>query len=403
MDPNRRDVLGSIVGVSSIAVLGSNSANAQEQVAKPPSDLSATSQYKFDHGNTGRLQTQNSVPSTVSENTVFSPSYPNTVSTEFPISTQDGMVFGLQTFGNTPGGIVSLDGSGNRQWVLEAGASVSPPTVAGDHIFLGSDGAYAVTTDGQEVWSSLTGHDGVSSPAVVEGSVYVTADKYTYSLDTADGETQWKTKRGRGPTNPPAVSGNTVFVSGNSDFDSTTPKQPINGLVTAIDGESGNSIWQTELLAGVSSEVVVDKHNLFVTDTDGNVYSIDNGSGEINWVAETEEEIQQSPVVTSSRVYVGTTTGTVYGIGKQNGNTFWEYNHQGSIVSEMTAINETLLVPSEIGGVSALNPGGESIWQHTQGDSRTHSSLVSTGNGQLAVGHSDKAGTIEVSILTEDS
>lgn len=396
MEPNRRSVLASIAGVSTATVIGSKSVKAGGQGTAPPEKLNATAQYKFDQQNTGRIQTTFEIPTNTSRRILFSPNYTNAITVKFPISTKDRLILGIETFGKNPSGVVSLNNSASVEWILETGNSISPPTVAGDHLFIGSDGLYATTTDGNLVWTALEEKSNVSSPKVADGSVYVTADKHAYSLNAMTGEVEWKVERGQGQTITPTLDENLVYVAGNSSW-------PVNGTVKALDTTKGTTTWTANLSGGVGAETVVDGLDMIVTDTNGTVYSLTAASGDTNWVTKIKANTYQSPVVSPSRVFIGTEGGIVYGLNKQNGEILWKYNNTEAISSEMTLVNETLLlVPSE-DGVTALTPGGKEIWRSAGGGTNIHGSVVPTSNGQLAVGHTNPGETFGISTLMESS
>jgi polyvinyl alcohol dehydrogenase (cytochrome) len=109
-----------------------------------------------------------------------------------------------------------------------------------------------------------------ATPAVVDGSVYVTdwgtneAGGYIYKIDATDGSIIWRHQISEFTENPNSVSRNTPAVQGNFVVfgDQASP-----ATVIAIDTQHGNLIWKTiiddQFLSSVTQSPVIyqDKHN----------------------------------------------------------------------------------------------------------------------------------------------
>jgi outer membrane protein assembly factor BamB len=105
--------------------------------------------------------------------------------------------------------------TGSLLWKFTTGAQVvSSPAVVEGVVYIGSfdSNVYALDAEtGTSIWNYTTGPAIVSSPAVVEGVVYVgSADSKVYALNAATGQLLWSAMigpTGYGVNSSPAVSG----------------------------------------------------------------------------------------------------------------------------------------------------------------------------------------------------
>ncbi|MDP6627156.1 MAG: PQQ-binding-like beta-propeller repeat protein, partial [Methanopyri archaeon] len=90
-------------------------------------------------------------------------------------------------------------------------------------------------------WNFTTGFPVYSSPAVVDGTVYVGSwDGKMYTLDARTGEEVWRFDTGTAISSSPAVHHGVVFFGAG------------DGLVYALDGRTGNEKWKYETGASIS-------------------------------------------------------------------------------------------------------------------------------------------------------
>jgi len=94
-------------------------------------------------------------------------------------------------------------------------------------------------SEGEEIWSFETGGEVVSSPTVVDGTVYVgSSDGNLYSIDAGTGDEVWSFETD-GTVSSPIVVDGTLYVGSDALY--------------ALDIESGEEVWRFETkLARVS-------------------------------------------------------------------------------------------------------------------------------------------------------
>ncbi|WP_276257303.1 PQQ-binding-like beta-propeller repeat protein [Haloglomus litoreum] len=195
---------------------------------------------------------------------------------------QSGLAAADGTVYVTGGQVIAFDAaSGAEQWRAGSGANQPPngtPTVAGD-LVLGEFGQYlgAVTTDGEELGGAYRyGVNGWGSPAVAGDTVYVATKGYSpdptvhaveirASNVTMKATVAWQATTGRGIFSSPAVVDGTVYVA------SSAPS------VAAFGAEDGAERWRLEVpVSDYSSPAVVDGR-LYVGGIDGKLYALGEG------------------------------------------------------------------------------------------------------------------------------
>ncbi|MWV39628.1 PQQ-binding-like beta-propeller repeat protein [Natrialba sp. INN-245] len=168
-------------------------------------------------------------------------------------------------------------------------------------------------------WMFETGR-GSSSPAVVDGTVYIgSVDGNVYALDETDGSEQWRFGTDGSVNSSPAVANGTVYV-GSDD-----------GTIYALDATSGSEQWQFETDGPVRPSPAVANGTVYVGSYDTNVYALDAGNGSEQWIFETGGWITSSPAVADGIVYVGSRDDNVYAIDTTSGDEQWRFETLGGV------------------------------------------------------------------------
>jgi len=156
--------------------------------------------------------------------------------------------------------------SGNADWPF-AGADLHNTANASKENKLGPDNVGNLAVK----WILDTVGNVSATPAVVDGSVYVTdwgtneAGGYIYKIDATDGSIIWRHQISEFTENPNSVSRNTPAVQGNFVvFGDQAPP----ATVIAIDTQYGNLIWKTiideQFLSSVTQSPVIYQGKIFV-------------------------------------------------------------------------------------------------------------------------------------------
>lgn len=263
------------------------------------------------------------------------------------------------------------------RWVVETGGSVrSSPAVVDGTVYVGSDDGhlYAIdATDGTVAWTVETGGPIVSSPAVAGQTVYVGSDDATlYAISTNTAEIRW-TYGIDGPIRSPVTV----------DFDAET--RQIDNAVAF--GSETNALYVLEATSGdrvltipTEGPVVCPPSllkfdfpywHVFFGSLDGTLWNwnVDwTGAGDPFYTRDREDPIYAGVNVrleeNEPRIYVATDGGTL-SKERYRGFQVWTYEADAGIRTTPTfgVDPRSVFVGSQDGTVHAItNDTGEAIW-----------------------------------------
>jgi len=188
-----------------------------------------------------------------------------------------------------------------------AGVGYSSPAVVDGIVYIGSDGVHALdAATGEEIWTNPDPFQVTSSPAFVDGAVYAGGSNGVYALNATNGEQIWYFTTGVIYRSSPAVTNGIVYV-GSED-----------GNIYALNATNGLMLW---------------KH--------GNVWA-------------------SSPVVSSGVVYVGGEAG-VLALNASDGSEQWAYPGAGVPYSSPAVVNDVVYVGSYIDFYALKANNGEKL------------------------------------------
>lgn len=195
-----------------------------------------------------------------------------------------------------------------------------------------------IHTSPQIKWKFATKSQVVSSPAVVNGVLYVgSADHRLYAIDTSTGTKKWEFKTGSGVASSPAVSNGIVYFSS------------YDGITYAVSASDGKLNWKFETegerrfaathLHGSQprAEVMPDPFDTYLSSPlvwngavyfgsgDGNVYSLDASTGKLNWKFKTGDVVHASPVISAGTLFIGSWDSYFYALEAATGKEKWRF------------------------------------------------------------------------------
>jgi len=181
------------------------------------------------------------------------------------------------------------------------------------------------------LWIYDTGSDVRSSPAIVDGILYIGAlDGNLYALDAYTGALIWSFPTGGPIHSSPAVEYGTVYFLSE------------NGFVYALDAISGASIWSVSIGSGSwdwGSPAVHDG-KVFIPSSLGWVYSLNAFTGALVWTTFVGGSPNSATTVVNGKVYAGThnfdaSSPTLVALDEATGAILWTYDyhlwHSGTV------------------------------------------------------------------------
>lgn len=188
------------------------------------------------------------------------------------------------------------------------GSETSPAVVDGEYYTATYDGElFRLDADtGKKRWIAKTGGDTDASPVVWGDYVYTATEEEApniYCFAREDGRKVWEVKKTRGFWSTPAIVDGTLYITCD------------NGRCYAVDALTGAEKWTTKLNSpSWSSPVVVDGKVLF-GDFHGHLWCLDAKTGAEVWKLKLGGHLHSTPVVMNGRIYVGTAAGSFYCLG----------------------------------------------------------------------------------------
>lgn len=294
----------------------------------------------------------------------------------------------------------------------------SSPTVAGDHVYVGSTDTTFWALDrftGKTKWTFRTGNYISSSALVSNGRLFVgSGDHYMYALDAATGKMLWKFRTDDLITSAPSLKDNVLYFTSNDkslySVDSRTgqarmrfrtrgtsnfePAVVANGLVyiasasgilTAKAGireiparwqfeKTWRLLWlrwgwpiprptaqhgtswrfNPENYRSISSAPAVTEDEIYVGDSGGYLYSRDALDSSEIWTFQAEGGIKAAPLVAGDFVYFGTNNGTFYALDRHSGKESWKIKLGSPILLSHSMSGGKIFVRTDNGQLHAI-------------------------------------------------
>jgi outer membrane protein assembly factor BamB len=276
------------------------------------------------------------------------------------------------------GGIVPTN---TELWRFTTGNMViSSPAVLNGVVYIGSwdHKLYAIDAiTGKEKWRFATGNLIFSSPAVADGVVYVGSDdKNLYAINAVTGKEKWRFTTGKVVFSSPTVVDGVVYV-GSHDKN-----------LYAIDAATGKEKWRFATGNLVRSSPAVANGILYVGSDDKNLYAIDAATGKEKWRFATENLVFSSPAVANGVVYVGSDDKNLYAINAVTGKEKWRFATGKVVFSSPAVVNGVVYVGSFDKNLYAIDAvTGKEKWRFATKDEMRSSPVVA--NGVVYIGSDD--------------
>ncbi|MEV0990951.1 serine/threonine-protein kinase, partial [Streptomyces sp. NPDC049949] len=226
----------------------------------------------------------------------------------------------------------------------------------------------------RQPWTYITGHRVNTSPAVVDGTVYVASgDKKVYALDAVTGTPSWTHTTGGSflvrfaewiLSSPVVVDGTVYIGSGDKK-------------VYALDAVTGTPRWTHTTGSYIRSSPTVVEGTVYIGSDDKKVYALDAVTGTPRWTHTTNGAVRSSPTVVGGTVYIGSYDTRVYALDAATGTPRWTHTVEDWIFSSPAVVDGTVYIGSDDKKVYALDAvTGTSRWTHTTGGAVLSSPVV---------------------------
>jgi outer membrane protein assembly factor BamB len=277
------------------------------------------------------------------------------------------------------------------------GSYVMPttPAVVDGRIYVCAGPYFTVLNEsGQLVYRVKLGGRSLASPAVVDGVAYLpTEEGKLYALDITNGTTLWTCPIG-GPTFLKQVDPWDVYHSSPVVVDDTVYVGGADGCIYALSTKKGKQRWRFQTGHVVRATPAVAEGRVFCGSFDGKVYALDAASGRRLWEVDTRVKgmpwnaVQGSCAVEKGVVYVGSRSGFLIALEAATGKLRWQESHEGSWVPSSPAVQNGVAYVGQSDGnrITAVDARGQRLWTY-QARNETFASPALAGEVLYAAGN----------------
>jgi outer membrane protein assembly factor BamB len=244
---------------------------------------------------------------------------------------------------------------GTQRWSFPLRGIYVSPAVAGKYVFIRSEAGnkgqmLALDIEsGQTLWaftpkrlssasnSYFGGH--LTSPVVVDGTVFVGAGKEVYALDAASGAVRWEFAAKEYISSSATAADGRIYIS---DFD----------FFYAIDQKTGALIWSYPTQMTLYFAPVIGGQTVLLS-SGGQLVALDTGSGKQRWATSLPGEDVIPSAVPGSRAFVKSTA-TLYALDLASGKQLWQA-HDLNYISLPAVAGDQVFVIRGSGASTTLN------------------------------------------------
>ena len=244
------------------------------------------------------------------------------------------------------------------RWTYNTGYAVdSSPAVVDGVVYVGC-GETSIcalkATSGKLLWSYATGDYVFSSPTVVNGVVYVGSfDGNVYALNSASGEKLWSYAAGSSILCSPAVANGVLYIGGDHN-------------VYALNASTGAQLWVYDTNWYVSTSPAVVNGVVYIGSQDHNVYALEAATGVPIWIHALADSVMATAIVVANGIVYansGVNYNDFYALDARNGSILWKYTSNHGWLSSPAVADGIVYFGSYTGGVLAMNARtGRLIW-----------------------------------------
>jgi outer membrane protein assembly factor BamB len=221
-------------------------------------------------------------------------------------------------------------------WNRSVGRTFSSPAVVEGRVYLTTDrqGLHVLSVEnGEEFGSFPTGDAWWTSPVVAGDYVYaISATGEVLALERLGLAMHWKRDLRGLITSSPVVSDGALFVGSR------------NGGLFALDADTGDPLWTFQTGGEISSSAALADGVVLIGSGDRSLYAIDASTGEQRWSVETGAAVDSSPTVAGEDVLVGSFDGALYSVKLADGALNWRCQLSGWVHSSPAVDDGTVFV-----------------------------------------------------------
>ncbi len=233
--------------------------------------------------------------------------------------------------------------NGQQNWAFSEAVDrflATPATSAAGVFAPSSDGnLYALTSTGQLRWTFDSQDSLWASPVVDDQTLFqASMDHSVTAINVETGNTLWNSGDLGG-----AIAGTPTLDPAGRLYAGTFANEMV-----ALDTSNGEVLWRTPASNWVWSGPALVDDVLYYGDIGGIFYAVDAPTGTIKWQIQPDtadpRAITGRPLVVDGKVFFGSESGTMYAVDAENGTIVWSKPLGGKIQSDLVAAGDSILV-----------------------------------------------------------
>jgi outer membrane protein assembly factor BamB len=242
----------------------------------------------------------------------------------------------------------ALEGDGTEVWSFEINSDLdyAAPTVTEDALYIGTDGGTIYKIDkltSTVQWTYATSGEIPSAPVVHDGRVYAPSRVGTVTaIDAESGESIWVVDQPLGQVNGLSMRDDRLYAADEND--------QVVGLDT-----QGNTRMYGALDSAAGGTPAVADGLVFAPTRGGDLVALDQGDGIEQWSFGASDPFTAPPVVADGTVYAGCHDNNVYAIDAESGDEEWSFATDNNIVDPAPIVSGgTVYIGSRDGNFYAI-------------------------------------------------
>ena len=199
------------------------------------------------------------------------------------------------------------------------------------------------------LWTFSMGSPVHSSPAIYKDNIYfVSSEGILKAIDMETGEEKWDLDLKASCNSSPMIHNNRLYIGCD------------DGL-KAVNINSHDIVWDYDC-GNVASTPFYYKDIIYFGSDDGHLYGL-NDDGKVKFNKNLDGELKSSPVVSEDTIYIGSTNSKFYSIDTDEHKN-WEFTTGDEILSSPGYVNDSVIFGSNDGNIYCLNVSkGDLIWK----------------------------------------
>ncbi|MEE1129233.1 MAG: PQQ-binding-like beta-propeller repeat protein [Methanobrevibacter sp.] len=185
-----------------------------------------------------------------------------------------------------------------------------------------------------------------SSPAIYNDYIYVVSSEgILKAIDMETGQEEWKIDLESKTNSSPIVNSNRLYIG-------------CEDGIKVVNINTHKIMWDYDC-NDVESTPFFYKDVIYFGSDDGHLFGFDK-DGKVQLNKKLDGELKSSPIVVNDSIYIGSTNGKMYSIGTDKEKN-WEYTTGDEILSSPTYVNETVIFGSTDGSLYCLDEADGSL------------------------------------------